>query len=101
MTKSKPNYPIIQYNNNLSFQRYEHGWILRNTTTSEKRINKQSGEMATYTRESFYPNLQQTLNAIMDREVGECETLVEIKDYLVGADQKVQLILSQLDIYNV
>ena len=72
------------------------GWEL---TTSRKGMSKKTKDKPsvpiTTKKTTYHPNLEQTSKAILDRAVGECESLEQIVTLLEEAKQGILSALEQ------
>jgi hypothetical protein len=71
----------IKFNDRFSFFRDSYCWNLQETYTGTDK----SGKPKPQTKVTYHPNLWQVCQVIIDRSVGDCESLEEIKELLQAA----------------
>lgn len=72
---------MIVFNERFSFERDTYGWKLH-----EKREGKdKDGKPKDSTKTTYHANLNQVCGAIIDKTIGDCESLEEIKSLLSDA----------------
>ena len=58
--------------------RDQYGWTLIQTLAAKRR----DGTQSTKKKLSYYPNIQQVMSAVIDREAGKCASIVELRDFI-------------------
>jgi hypothetical protein len=77
---------IIKVNSDFNILRYKHGWELHHWTDGK---DKEGNDKRQLSRMSFHPNIETISKEIINRTMGECDSLAEIVNLLENASQIV------------
>jgi len=77
---------MIKYNDRFEFERDKWQWILTENVIGQDK----NGNDKLKQKKSFYGTLRQVMNAICDKQAGECGSVAEIIELLSDKESRME-----------